>query len=100
MEEDETSRPGHVDRFMCQCQQLGWFNQIAGLVFGRFMEQSAFSQEASFEDILKIYLSDARFPILYNVDFGHSDPILTIPNGGVAIIDADKRQIIFDRAVI
>ena len=99
IEEDETSTPAHVDRFMCQCKQLGWFNKIAGLVIGRFTEQSSFSQEDSFEDILKEYLSDAKFPILCNVDFGHSDPLITIPNGGLATIDTDKKEIIFHRSV-
>lgn len=97
IEEDETSTPAHIDRFMCQCKQTGWFNKISGLVFGRFTEQSQFSAEDSFEDLLKEYLSDVPFPILYNVDFGHSDPMITIPNGGTCQIDDD--QIIFDKAV-
>lgn len=97
VEEDETSTPAHVDRFICQCKQIGWFKKISGLVFGRFTEQSQFSPEDSFEDLLKEYLSDAPFPVLYNVDFGHSDPMITIPNGGVCHIDND--QITFERAV-
>ena len=100
IEEDETSTPAHVDRFMCQCKQLGWFNKISGLVVGRFTEQSNFSEEDPFEDILKEYLSGVNFPILYNADFGHSDPLVTIPNGGVATIDSEKKQISFQQAVI
>jgi len=100
IEEDETSTPAHVDRFLCQCKQLGWFNKIAGLVFGRFTEQSSFSSEDSLEDILKEYFSNTKFPILYNVDFGHSDPLITIPNGGIASIDTKKKQIKFQQAVL
>lgn len=97
LEEDETSTPAHVDRFVCQCKQLKWFNKIAGLVFGRFTEHSQFSPEDSFEDLLKEYFSNAKFPILYNADFGHSDPIITIPNGGTCTING--KFIKFDRAV-
>lgn len=97
VEEDETSTPAHIDRFICQCKQIGWFKRISGLVFGRFTEQSQFSKEDSFEDLLREYLSDASFPILYNTDFGHSDPMITIPNGGVCYID--NNQITFERAV-
>lgn len=100
VEEDETSTPAHVDRFFCQCKQLGWFDKIIGLVLGRFTEQSNFLQDDSLEDILKDYLSDVKFPVLYNVDFGHSDPLITIPNGGIAVIDADKKQIVFEQAVL
>jgi len=100
IEEDETSTPAHVDRFIYQCKQLGWFNKIAGLVIGRFTEQSSFSDEDSLEDILKEHLSEVKFPILYNADFGHSDPLITIPNGGVATIDSEKKLISFQQAVI
>jgi muramoyltetrapeptide carboxypeptidase len=96
MEEDETSTPAHIDRFLCQCKQLGWFEKIAGIVFGRFTEHSQFSKEDSFEDILKEYFSEVSYPVLYNVDFGHSDPMITIPNGGVCAIKGD--QITFERA--
>ncbi len=97
VEEDETSTPAHVDRFICQCKQLGWFDKIAGLVFGRFTEQSQFSKEDKFEDLLGEYFSDVKFPVLYNVDFGHSDPMITIPNGGVCRIN--NESITFEQAV-
>lgn len=100
VEEDETSTPAHVDRFICQCKQLGWFNKISGLVIGRFTEQSNFSPEDSLEDILKEYLYDAKFPVLYNVDFGHSDPLITIPNGGIAEINTKEKRITFKKAVV
>ena len=98
IEEDETSGPAHVDRFLCQCKQLGWFDNIKGLVIGRFTEYSKLSNEY-LEDILKNYISETKFPVLYNVDFGHSDPTITIPNGGIVKIDADLKEIIFEKSV-
>ncbi len=100
IEEDETSTPAHVDRFIYQCKQLGWFKKIAGLVIGRFTEQSSFSEKDSLEDILKEHLFEAKFPILYNVDFGHSDPLITIPNGGIATIDTENKRIMFQQSVM
>lgn len=100
IEEDETSTPAHIDRYIAQCKQLGWFDKIAGLVFGRLTELSSFSREDSFEDILHQYFDKVNFPIMYNVDFGHSDPMVTIPNGGIASINTAKKEIIFKQAVI
>lgn len=100
IEEDETSTPAHVDRFIYQCKQLGWFDKIAGLVVGRFTAQSSFSPEDSLEDILKEYFYDTEFPVLYNVDFGHSDPLITIPNGGITEINTKEKRIIFKKAVV
>lgn len=100
IEEDETSTPAHVDRFLYQCKQLGWFDKISGLAIGRFTEQSGFSVDDSLEDILKEYFSKVRFPVLYNVDFGHSDPLITIPNGGTAEINAEEKRITFKKSVV
>ena len=97
IEEDETSTPAHIDRFLCQVKQLDWFTKIKGLVFGRFTEQSQFTEDDKFEDLLDAYFSDAKFPLLYNVDFGHSDPMMTIPNGGTCGLAGGK--IVFDKAV-
>lgn len=90
IEEDESSTPAHIDRFFCQMKHLGWLNQIAGLVVGRFTEHSKFSNNDTFEDILNRYLGDVKYPVIYNVDFGHSDPMITIPNGGTCIINNTK----------
>ncbi|MEA3449391.1 MAG: S66 peptidase family protein [Patescibacteria group bacterium] len=99
IEEDETSTPAHFDRFLMQCRQIGWFHKIKGLVIGRFTEHSKFDKEDSLEDLLKMYFNDAKFPVLYNMDFGHSDPMITIPHGGGVKIDSGKKEIIFEQAV-
>ncbi|MEP7162183.1 MAG: S66 peptidase family protein [Candidatus Moraniibacteriota bacterium] len=100
IEEDETSTVAHVDRFLTQCRQTGWFDEMAGLVLGRFTEHSGFTVDDSLENLLEEQLSDAKFPILYDADFGHSDPLMTIPNGGITIIDADNKRIVFKKSVI
>lgn len=92
IEEDETSTPAHVDRFFCQMKQLGWLDEISGVVVGRFTEQSQFSDEDTFQSILDRYLKDVTYPVLYNADFGHSDPMFTIPNGGKCSIDGLEIQ--------
>lgn len=97
IEEDETSTPAHVDRFFCQIKQLGWLDEISGLVVGRYTEQSQFSSEDTFEAILDRYVKNVSYPILYNADFGHSDPMFTIPNGGTCQINGSVIQ--FDASV-
>lgn len=99
IEEDETSTPAHFDRFLMQCRQIGWLDKIKGLVIGRFTEHSKFDKDDSLEELLKIYFEDVGFPVLYNMDFGHSDPMITIPHGGVVSINSHKKEIIFEQAV-
>ena len=38
-------------------------------------------------------LKDYDFPILANVNFGHTDPIITIPYGAQAIIDSEAKEL-------
>lgn len=99
IEEDESTKPVHFERFLCQCKQLGWFEKIHGLVIGRFTEQSEFTENDSLTMILDQHMSDVSFPILWNTDFGHSDPLFTIPHGGHAVIDSAEKSISFSRAV-
>ena len=99
LEEDETSTPAHLDRYLQQCQHLGWWQKIAGVIFGRFTEQSGFSEANPLEDTLKQYFSQVSFPVLYNADFGHSDPMFTIPNGGTVKIDSAEKEIVFAQSV-
>ncbi len=97
IEDDEESSPAMIDRCICQLQQMGWFERIAGLVIGRFTQYSGFSSEDSIESIIGRYTAGKKFPVLYNADFGHSDPMFTIPVGGTCSINA--AQIRFDAAV-
>lgn len=99
IEEDETCNPPLFDRILRRCKHLGWFDDISGLIIGRFTEQSKFSAENPLEETLAGYFDNDGFPVLYNADFGHSDPMITIPNGGHAKIDADKGEIIFRQSV-
>ncbi len=99
IEDDETTTPALFDRFLCHCKQLGWFNKIAGLVIGRFSEESNFTPANSIENVLNLYLSKAQFPVMYDVDFGHTDPMVTIPNGGMVEINTMENKIVFKKSV-
>lgn len=99
IEEDESTKPAHFERFICQCKHLGWFDKIQGLVIGRFTEYSGFTDDDPLDAILHQYFSNVTFPILTNADFGHSDPLFTIPHGGWAILDSSDKSITFTQAV-
>ena len=40
-------------------------------------------------------------PVITNMDFGHTDPMMTLPYGGIAQIDVDGKKIsILDNGVV
>ena len=61
------------------------FKNVKGIVIGRFQKGSKVTRE-QLEFILNNKKELADLPILANVDFGHSTPLLTIPIGGTATL--------------
>lgn len=62
------------------------FKNVRGIVIGRFQKDSKVSRE-QLEYMVKNLTPLAGLPVLANVDFGHSTPLLTIPVGGKAVMD-------------
>lgn len=68
------------------------FENVKALVVGRFQKGSKVTREG-LEFILNTKAELKELPILANVDFGHSAPLLTIPLGGTAQLVDDKLTI-------
>ena len=62
------------------------FKNVKGLVIGRFQKGSKVTREG-LEYILNTKPELKDLPILANVDYGHSAPLLTIPLGGTATLN-------------
>ena len=61
------------------------FKNVKALVIGRFQKDSKISREL-LEFMLKSKSELDNLPIVANVDFGHTTPLLTLPIGGTATI--------------
>ena len=65
-------------------------NQIAGIVFGRFKKASKITIK-KLEYIIFSKKELHNIPIIANIDFGHTQPIVTLPIGGVVRIEAKNK---------
>ena len=65
------------------------FKNVKGIVIGRFQKDSKITKEG-LEYIINTKKELKDLPIIANVDFGHTYPLLTIPLGGTATIDEGK----------
>lgn len=80
-----------VDANLADLYNMNIFKVIKGLIIGRAYAQD----EVNFKKIKKAilwYTKSTRYPILYNVDIGHTSPMLTLPFGIHIIMDS-KRNI-------
>lgn len=83
IEDDGSSSDVVFDRnLQALCHQPDFAN-VKGLVIGRFQKASKITREM-LEFILRNKPELHHIPILANVDYGHSTPIITIPLGGTA----------------
>jgi muramoyltetrapeptide carboxypeptidase len=93
IEDDEAENPKTINRFFTQLRHMGVFDQIKGLVVGRFPRCVGLTEADSLEMILKDTLKGYKFPVITEFDMGHTDPIMTVPLGAKVQLDANKKTI-------
>ena len=69
---------------------MGVLDQIVGFLVGRPMYYSD-SEKAQLRDVVRSRTADYSFPIVTDMDFGHTAPQFTLPLGCVARIDSEER---------
>jgi len=96
--EDKPS-PSTVDGILMDYQNMGVFEKIQGLIVGRSMSYSD-EEKQSLREIILERTQRYSFPIITEMDFGHTSPQFTIPLGVVVKIDStEKRFEIVETAV-
>ena len=80
-----------LDSFLADLDNVGVFDLIKGLIIGRPYHYSD-EDRKELITIIKKY-TKGRYPILLDVNIGHTDPIITLPYG--AIVELDSKKNIF-----
>lgn len=78
----------------------GIFDCVIGLVLGRpYGYDEDMNQE--FEQVVLEQCHGTDFPILARVDFGHTDPMLTIPMNALVKLNSDENRLeVLEPAVV
>lgn len=80
----------NVDSYLADLEISGVFGKIKGMIVGRPFGYN----KSQVKDLVKIIRSRTEgynFPILFNVDVGHTDPMITIPLGMRVKLDSSKK---------
>jgi len=88
LEDDSDEEASTVQRMLRHLKQADLMNNTKGIVFGRFQQKSEIDTK-DIKTILKNVFGDYNFPVISNLDFGHTDPILSLPVGNVVNINTD-----------
>jgi len=80
-----------VDSLLADLELSQVFEGINALIIGKIYRYNREDNELLKQRILAI-TKKYSFPILYNVNFGHTDPIITIPYGIKATLNSDEDE--------
>ena len=89
LEDDYLTNPDTFDRDLQSLIHLPDFNKVKGVVIGRFQNKSEVTNKL-LTQIIKTKKELNTIPVIANVDFGHTDPKVTLPIGGVVELVANS----------
>ncbi|KGE16798.1 S66 family peptidase [Paenibacillus wynnii] len=87
LEDDYEVSPATFDRDLQSLIHQSGFEQVNGIVIGRFQKASMMTRNL-LTKIIKTKKELAGIPVIADVDFGHTAPLITFPIGGRAKIKA------------
>ncbi|MEK6936207.1 MAG: S66 peptidase family protein [Nanoarchaeota archaeon] len=79
----------YVDAQINDLKNSGVFEKILGLIVGRPFGYTE-EERKIFEKIIKDQTKNYNFPVLFNVDIGHTDPLITLPMNVKVLLDSSK----------
>ena len=100
--EDTEEKTYRLDKMLVHLLQATNLNKAAGIVMGAFYECNINDEpRLSLKEAIGDLLKPLGIPVSYGLSFGHIDTMLTIPNGILARMNADKNTLkLLEKAVI
>ena len=91
IEDDELTFPENFDRDLQSLIHQKDFEEVKGIVIGRFQKKSEMTREL-LEKIIKSKKELDHIPVIAELDFGHTNPQITFPIGGKVNIIAKRNE--------
>ena len=85
-----------IEKWTYQLKLAGAFDKCKGVLLGQFTSVSNKYQPEY--DVKKLYedlLAEYDIPVMYNVQSGHGDKIITIPFGAECTMNTEDKTIVF-----
>ncbi|MNI85532.1 Murein tetrapeptide carboxypeptidase [compost metagenome] len=81
IEDDSESQPQTFDRDLQSLIHQPMFEEVEGIVIGRFQKSANMNKEL-LRAIIKSKSELDQIPVIADVNFGHTSPLITFPIGG------------------
>lgn len=81
----------NINSYLADLRLQGVFEDVKGIVFGRGFGYSE-EQIKKLKESIDFNTRGYDFPIVYGLDIGHTDPMVTLPLGVKAKLDSDENE--------
>lgn len=88
---NEKPEPSKYRKIVKHLKNYGLFDEISGLLIGKPMDETYYED---YKQILKEELEEFNFPIMTNLNFGHSFPRMILPYGAKATISPKNKSLL------
>lgn len=94
LEDDDEAHKATIDRDLQSIIHQPGFENVRGIVFGRLQPGTGMTKDL-LTKIIKTKKELNNIPVISNVDFGHTSPIITFPIGGEVelVVSTDNSRI-------
>jgi muramoyltetrapeptide carboxypeptidase len=96
---DEKPSPATVDAVLMDYENMGVFEQIRGLLVARPYGYTT-EERRQLHEVVLDRTGKFGFPVVADMDFGHTSPMFTLPLGCRAVIDVEARRFAIAEAAI
>lgn len=95
---EECQSPSDFDIMLGDYARMGILDEIAGLLVARPYGFTA-EQHNAFLEFLRMRVAHYQFPVVANMDFGHTTPMISMPLGVRVSIDSASNRVAVEEAL-
>ena len=94
--EEIGEEPYNIDRMFNQLRLAGILEDTNGIILGDFNNcvSEEHDENLTLEQVIEDHIKPIGKPTIYNLQAGHCEPMVTLPFGVKARLDADKKELI------
>lgn len=93
--EEIGEEPYNIDRMLNQLRLSGKLEESSGIILGDFNKcvSDKHDENLTLEQVIEDHIKPVGKPTIYNLQGGHCEPMVTLPFGVKARLDADKKEL-------
>ena len=90
---EDTPSPKYFEYWLRNYGSQGILEKVKGIIFGKPYDNKYYEE---YKKVIRKVISDELdlkdLPIMYNMNFGHTSPMMIIPYGALAEIDCNNMK--------